>query len=620
MGCKSKGHTLSDPRSRLFGAGLALVFGLLTGCGDDGSGGSDTDATASSSTTAASDPSASTSGDSQGTGGSTAMASTSQGPSTTDATTDTTTGGTDSDSETESDTEDETGGDDAWYPGIPYPTDELPGGIMPTLPTPGGQPGWPYDPIQLELPEPSGAADEYVVSTAGDDGSAGNGGNGTVEAPRRTIPVGTFDAGSKIFIVGQDSEYGTVDFDVGEDSAWQCAGAEDNQCFFVGIDGPRISRRLTVENSSHVIVDGLSFVDDGSGPRQWGSMNVVDSTYVTVRNVELRGNGENGSGGSSMSMSNVEFLFAYRMAIHDIGSWETNASGLDVHGWRPAYGNRYLWLIDSELYHLQADGVQTGNSSNDGPQENTSHYIYIAGNEFYENYENALDNKNSYHVVFSSNDVHDFYAAEGMGANGTAIILSNNSEGPWTGYHWAINNRIWNTSLALRDSGSEADERNFMVGNTIWNAEGAFVQANNAPNRECWIVHNTAHGQTMAFDMFQPGSNSSVFIHGNIFEGGELDTLPDAHSELRDNILFNVEQNGDWDVESGNIGEDPQLSDPASGDLSVAASSPAADAIARDDEVFTIFDTLYGLDIRQDQRGTARPSGGGWEIGAIELE
>ena len=35
-----------------------------------------------------------------------------------------------------------------------------------------------------------------------------------------------------------------------------------------------------------------------------------------------------------------------------------------MHGWRPLYGNRYLWLIDSTLYHLQADGVQCGNSNN----------------------------------------------------------------------------------------------------------------------------------------------------------------------------------------------------------------------------------------------------------------
>ena len=580
-------------------AGLALAVG----CGADGSGdGGSTSAADGSGTSGVTD-------DGSGpTGGPTA------------------TGGPDGTGTTGSDDlpgTDDTGGpgpDPAgWYPGIPYPTDDLPGGIMPTLPTPGAQPGWPYDPIEIALPEPTGAANEYVVATDGDDGSAGNGGNGTVDAPRRTIPLGNFDAGTKIFVYGNGSAYGTVDFDVGEDSSLSCAGTEADPCFFVGIDTPRIGRRITIDGSTHVVIDGLSFVDAPGGSRAWGSMPVQDSSYVTVRNVELRGDGSNTNGGAAMSISNTQFLFSYRMTIHEIGSWETNASGLDVHGWRPAYGNRYLWLIESQLYHLQADGIQTGNSSNNGPQEDTSHYIWVAGNEFYENYENALDNKNSYHVVFSSNDVHDFYATEGMGANGTAVILSNNGEGPWTGYHWAIDNRLWDNDLAIRDSGSEDGERNFMVGNVVWNNGTAFVQQNNATDRECWVIHNSVFGSGSVFDVTQTGNNASLFVRRNVFSGGSIDTQSDIVSDLSDNVLFGVSVGGSWDIESGNLTDDPRLVDPAQGDMELGAGSPAIDAVTDDDPVFALFEGLYGLDIREDVRGTTRPAGGGWDLGAVEV-
>ncbi|MEZ4224829.1 MAG: hypothetical protein R3B13_28005 [Polyangiaceae bacterium] len=506
------------------------------------------------------------------------------------------------------------------YPGVPYPTDNVPTGIMPTLPTAAAKKaGWPYDPTQVATPSPSGAADEYVVSTSGNDQSAGNGGKGTTAAPRRTIPKGTFPAGTKIFVLGKNSAYGTVDFNIGENTSmtFDCTAAAP--CWLIGIDRPRIGRRIDVANSHHLLMDGFSLVDIPGGNRPYGQMNVSNSTFIAHRNVEIRGSGANSAGGSLLSISNTEFLITYQSSIHDGGSWNSNATGLDVHGWRPLYGNRYLWLIDSTLYHLQADGVQCGNSNNGNPQSASSHYVYIAGNEFYENYENALDNKNSYHVVFSSNDVHDFYAAPGAsGANNTAIILSNNSEGPWTGYHWAIDNRVWSTGLAIRDSGSETGEKNYAVGNIIWNASTAFLQANNSANRESWFINNSVSGSSTAVDVNQPGSNASLFVRLNVFDGaGTLDTMSAVNSVLSGNVLYGTTVKGAWDTNSGNLTGNPMLKNASQGDMTPGAGSSAVGA-GSEDPVFALFTSLYGLDIREDLNGTTRPSGS-WDIGAIEV-
>ncbi len=584
---------------------------LLGGCGDDGATMPGADASGSSGGDSESNSTSGPSTETGTNGGSSGGVTTS--PQETDGSTET--GGSD---ETGS-----TGGDDpppagGWYPGIPYPTDDLPGGIMPTLPTPGTQSGWPYDPLTLELPETGSGENVYVVSVDGSDAAAGNGGSGTLDAPRRTIPTGDLGPSAHLYIIGQGSEYGTVDFDVGDDDAWTCTGTADQPCFIVGIDGPRIGRRLQIQGSEHVVVDGLSFVDTPNGGRPWGSLNIASSRYITTRNVELRGSGASSSGGSAMGIQDVEFLFSYRMHFEDLGSWETNPQDRDVHAWRPQYDNRYLWLIDSELFHIQGDGVQTGNSSNNGPQEASSHYVYIAGNEFYENYENAIDNKNSYHVVLSSNEVHDFFASEGMGANSTAIILSNNSEGPWTGYHWAIDNHVYAAGLAIRDSGSETDELNFAIGNVVHDVSTAFLQANNDPGRQFWVVHNSVFGAQVNLDVFQPGNGSSLVVEGNVFQGGEIDTMGEVDSTLRNNILFDVQVGGTWNVEVGNVAQDPQFADPGAGDLIPGPGSPAIDAFDAESEVFSLFEDLYGLDIRTDIAGTDRPAGARWDIGAYE--
>jgi hypothetical protein len=50
----------------------------------------------------------------------------------------------------------------------------------------------------------------------------------------------------------------------------------------------------------------------------------------------------------------------------------------------------------------------------------------------------------------------------------------------------------------------------------------------------------------------------------------------------------------------------------------LTASSPAiGGANQATEDAFTVFQTRYGLDIRRDIRGNARPNGT-WDIGAIE--
>jgi hypothetical protein len=87
---------------------------------------------------------------------------------------------------------------------------------------------------------------------------------------------------------------------------------------------------------------------------------------------------------------------------------------------------------------------------------------------------------------------------------------------------------------------------------------------------------------------------------------------------LEGNVLFGTTIQGNWDSEAGNLTSDPLLADPAGGDLSLGAGSPAIDAVANEDPIFALFEMLYGLDIRTDRAGQTRPAGAGWDVGALE--
>ena len=126
------------------------------------------------------------------------------------------------------------------YPGIPHPMDALPGGIMPTLPTPGAQAGFPYDPCSIEAPAPAPPATPTWSPSMAMTARRATG----VRVPSRPrdgpSPEGTFGPGTVIVIYGDSSPYGTVDFDMGDESDWTFNCTEAEPCFVVGVDQPRL--------------------------------------------------------------------------------------------------------------------------------------------------------------------------------------------------------------------------------------------------------------------------------------------------------------------------------------------------------------------------------------------
>jgi hypothetical protein len=61
----------------------------------------------------------------------------------------------------------------------------------------------------------------------------------------------------------------------------------------------------------------------------------------------------------------------------------------------------------------------------------------------------------------------------------------------------------------------------------------------------------------------------------------------------------------------------PKFVDASGKNFQLTAASPAINAGAVD-EVYTIFQARYGIDIRKDLQGTSRPQGAACDIGAYE--
>jgi len=125
----------------------------------------------------------------------------------------------------------------------------------------------------------------------------------------------------------------------------------------------------------------------------------------------------------------IRFVFLYDLDIFGLGRWVDDfETDKDMHGLQlqgPVY---YYWLMNSRIYHNQGDSIQCSNSNIfDFKHATRPHYVYIGGNEFYENYENGYDSKGCYHVIFSENYIHDFFNAI-KPANSTAVTTAQDGE------------------------------------------------------------------------------------------------------------------------------------------------------------------------------------------------
>ncbi len=585
--------------------------------------------------------------------------------------------------------------------GVPDPAGMVPSAIMPAVPPTGGQiPAFPYDPINMAKPTFTDAANQYYVdgSNGACDDAAGDG-QGTLAIPRCTLPglsgsSWNLPAGAEVFIAGDGFEYGG-----GQDvNLVNFPGTETDPIWIVGVvavasdprwtNQPKINfGRLRVRDASvmtHTIIDGIHFFSPDDSFRFLLDMSSPTSTgavsYLTLRHSTCSGSGTSDPSGTIASAARclsvngrvgneARFIVVYDNDLFGLGRWvdDFNTS-FDNHAVQPQGATYYFWYLSNRVYHLQGDSIQCSNSNQlDFEVARRPHYIYIADNEMYENYENAYDSKGCYHVVFSENYVHDF-RNNVKAANHSPIIINDAESFVGNNFEWFLNNRIENVGDAFSYKGTSSDAFGYFMGNLAvgvfnnhaypisarctnlaggtWTCgDGMFVAMNTIDCGGLVATSNAnRNGETAGPLPLEPDGTTGNAAEANqeiTFEGNiHLECIDDNGSPHRfesqnNNWIVNYNYNIDYRTSGGiSLQASPLIDNQTGNKLNVNPNvENATNTLAGDYRLqngsqarrfvpepspYQLFRDMYGLDIRQDLDGVVWPAGSTLNAGAYQ--
>lgn len=556
------------------------------------------------------------------------------------------------------------------YPGIPYPTALQPAAIMPTEPTAANtRAGWPYDPVLTATPTWTDASNQYYVD-GGDAGcnDSNNGGRGSPASPRCNIQglttsgngTWTLSAGDQVFIVGGGNTYGG-DNDV---QNINMPGTEANPIWVIGVGADRPELRFQrffvgAGGLTHTFFDNVHFRAPNDGFRM--QFTGGDSEYITFRNLECSGSEGTQSGSSrrcfsigGSETSITQFLMFYDVEIYGLGRWQDDyTTNTDLHGIQTNFWSRYIWIINSDIYNVQGDSFQCGNSNWwDFNYPSRPHYMFVGGTDLHDNYENAYDQKGCYHVVVSTNHVYNITHSQ-KEANNSAVITEQDSEGHIGGKHtWFLNNLFENVGVALSLQATTDDAYPVVANNEIRSVNSAAINY----TQRCYsgegpetcadgadIALNTFNCGGTATGLQQPQNNGTaqtIRMHGNLFHdcvdgpGGDDVSFESYAASMDITYMYNSNYRpggtatlptslfDTYSASENLLNTDHLLTNPAGGDLTLQSGSPALDYVDVAPPWIADFLSRYPSSMTdsvvKDRAGTVRPVNSLYDIGAFE--
>ena len=287
------------------------------------------------------------------------------------------------------------------------------------------------------------------------------------------------------------------------------------------------------------------------------------------------------------------------------------------------------WVLENYFYHNAEDNIHIlAAGGHGGPAQ----FIYIGGNTFDGDGENAVDIKQSYDVIVSSNEMRNFYLTHWphSGAAGEAIVFNDDTP---SNRKWAINNVIHDCNVGVR---SQSIGDNYVVGNVFFNIY-------HDPSKPLPTSPGHTSGVCVAlsaFDSFHVINNTFDDVDGGVYvNNGNVTTIENNmfgslkvptttwHQRLNNTVALTYPSvsnsfylsprrfSSTKAVDRNYLVGDPLFTNAAARDLSLQAGSPAIEA-GKSADVFQTFYSLYGLNIAHDIRGTLRPDIG--DIGAFQ--
>lgn len=400
-----------------------------------------------------------------------------------------------------------------------------------------------------------------------------------------------------------------------------CQGTAQSPVFIVGAAGHKITKPWNV-SGSYCILDRLLFKEGGKGG--------MGGNHMVFRNSEVEGLQSTAppyTGG--WYIGSCTDCVTFRSKFHHNGVL-TSTTDQDIHGQTVGGGSgatiARLWLLESEYHDISGDGIQI-NCGVGG--QSRCHHIYVGRNKAWHNAQTGFWTKQASDVIFSQNEVWDMRPPNGSYADGQAFGSHYSASRVWF-----LFNRVHDTDtgfhVASSDSNFSGSAPQYFVGNVLYRVHAASgFNPNSGYSNACFlltggtsytVVNNSCDDADSGIR--QPAAKP-LTVAGNIFSR----IRPDGHHifvEVSSTAVTASKNLTDESARNRNVScsgclvGNPGFVSPAAGDYRLGSGSPAVDR-AVEESVYATFQGLYGISIKRDASGSARPAGAAFDIGAYEF-
>ena len=482
-----------------------------------------------------------------------------------------------------------------------------------------------------------------ILGPPNDTGTDSGNTYGTPDNPRATIPR-PIPAGSYVEI------HGRYDYLTAGAIFVEARGTAENPVWIVGIQGdePTFVGGKLFLYGSYCYVENVkgTFTANGQTFQIGTPSSGYQTDYIMLRNSEIWGDGATKTGGISIagsSINHISNVIIYNNYLHDIG--DTSATvDQDAHALTCMQYVNNVWIVDNLIAYAGGTGIALGGYSGSQPYTD-SHHFYVSRNEVHHTLQAGIATKMSNFVVISQNVIHDIINTSWSPSKGVGVQYRPHNT-------WVIYNRIYNARYGVRAASTYAGvEWNlFVIGNEIFdiNIDGKYnpndtwaeaaIMLVGTENR--YVVNNSIYNCYAGINA-TGGAGRSIIennIVSDIISGNHIWAYFTANSIVRNNITHQsagiekikwgstvyslAEFNSVTGQGSNSSTLYPLFVDSNNDDFNVMATSPAIDAGLNNNQlstdVYTLYESTFGVKINVDAIGLARPQGDLWDIGAIE--
>lgn len=441
------------------------------------------------------------------------------------------------------------------------------------VPVFGQVPTIPFDP-----PAPT-AYTHYVDNTVAGATDINNP-FGTPARPRLSVPP-VVPAGTVVEVRGGPYNIG------GAQGTIVFEGTAANPSFVRGVGSPTVvgayGARLTL-TGQYGVWEGMKFSNVAV---------TLPGTYLTFRGNEIFGHSPPGNS-SALSVGG-RYVTLKSNLIHHNGNSQSPTE-VDVHGMLVLPGAYGVWVVGNTSYSNGGDSIQVGQAQSTEPW---AQGIFISGNVFHEDRENAIDIKKSRDVIVYANVGYGY--RETSSSAGEVIVTHDGAERVWI-----LNNLIYGATRGIVASNAQV-----------------YVVAGN-------IVVAIVHNPSQPYDPLSLYGSHAILTYNSYnvhhvnntvwYSDGGISLTANSGDRVVVNNLVRATNNtivGTFTQNSNNnTAGDPKVVDPTKLDFRLLPDSPLRNG-GLTSPVWAVYQFLYGVALDKDIYGGARPNGA-WDIGAAE--